>query len=88
MSTLTATPVSDISEVLQRLGIEQVNSGACTGTQWLSTSGERIDSFSPADGQLIGSIKQATAADYETIIALFSRLLTSGDWCPLPNAVK
>jgi aldehyde dehydrogenase (NAD+) len=85
MTTLTATPSTDISKVLQRLGIEQVNSGACTGTQWLSTTGDRIDSYSPADGQLIGSIQQATAADYETIISLSQEAFAKWRVVPAPK---
>ena len=57
-----------IAGVLATLGIKQINSGATTGTEWFDTKGENIDSYSPADGLLIGSIKQATAEDYEKII--------------------
>ena len=57
-----------IAGVLTTLGIKQNNSGATTGTEWLDTKGENIDSYSPADGQLIGSVKQATSEDYEKII--------------------
>ena len=57
-----------IAGVLTTLGIKQINSGATTGTEWFDTKGENIDSYSPADGQLIGSVKQATSEDYEKII--------------------
>ncbi|MFN5324627.1 MAG: aldehyde dehydrogenase family protein [Bacteroidota bacterium] len=57
-----------IAEALQRLGIKEMNHGACTGTKWLDTKGEVIESYSPADGKLIGKIAQATADDYEAMI--------------------
>ena len=57
-----------IAETLQRLGIKEMNHGACTGTQWVDTKGEVIESYSPADGKLIGKIAQATADDYEAMI--------------------
>ena len=57
-----------IAGVLETLGIKKINSGATTGTEWFDTKGESIDSYSPADGQLIASVKQATAGDYEKII--------------------
>src|SRR5436190_17912538 len=57
-----------IAGVLTSLGLGKVNNGACTGTEWFDTKGEAIDSYSPSDGQLIGSVKQATAEDYERII--------------------
>ncbi len=53
---------------LQTLNIRQQNSGASTGTNWLNASGEKIDSFSPVDGQLIGSIAAASKDDYEKVI--------------------
>ena len=57
-----------ISEALKQLGIAQINKGATTGTQWFDTKGELLESFASADGQLIATVKQGTAADYETII--------------------
>lgn len=55
-------------EFLQRLGINELNEGATTGTVWLKTGGELIKSYSPADGRLIGSIVQAVADDYDVIV--------------------
>ncbi len=59
---------SAISEALAQLGIKEVNNGACTGVNWMATHGEEIESYSPADGKLIGKVKQATTEDYEKII--------------------
>ncbi|MCB0806080.1 MAG: aldehyde dehydrogenase family protein [Bacteroidales bacterium] len=58
-----------ISEMLKQLGLEKVNNGASTGAEWFETKGELLDSYSPTDGQLIGSVKQAGMDDYETIMA-------------------
>ncbi len=65
--TLTAQDYG-IAEVLKTLGIENVNRGACTGTVWLDTQGEEIESYSSSDGALIGKIRQATTNDYEAVI--------------------
>lgn len=46
-----------IKESLAALGIKKSNPGASTGTKWLKTSGKSIDSYSPADGMLIGSVR-------------------------------
>ncbi len=59
---------SGISEALRQLGIEDINSGACTGTRWADTGGDMLDSVSPADGKTIAKVKQATAADYDRIV--------------------
>lgn len=64
----TATIGTSIKEVLDELGIQAVNSGASTGTHWFNTRGEKIDSFSPVDAQLIASVNSATPAEYEACI--------------------
>ncbi len=40
----------EIKEILEQLGIEQVNRGASTGSYWLHTRGTKIDSYSPVAG--------------------------------------
>lgn len=67
MSTLTASELG-IKNVLKELGIEAENYGASTGLKHFSTKGKKIDSYSPVDGQLIGSVNSASADDYENII--------------------
>lgn len=54
---------------LQTLKLQKQNSSVSTGTNWISASGEKINSFSPVDGQLIGSVTSASNADYEKVIA-------------------
>jgi aldehyde dehydrogenase (NAD+) len=86
MSTLIANPQSlDMTTILKRLGIMEINNGASTGTEWLTTGGEIIESFSPADGKLIGKIKQATAADYENIISVSQEAFEKWRLVPAPK---
>lgn len=54
--------------ILSELGIESLNNGASTGGHWFNTRGEKIDSVSPVDGEIIASVKSATEADYEAVI--------------------
>ena len=56
-----------ISEVLRTLGIESVNNGSSTGSEWFS-NGDIIESYSPVDGQLIGAVRSTTQNDYERVI--------------------
>ncbi|WP_297093887.1 aldehyde dehydrogenase family protein [uncultured Draconibacterium sp.] len=58
----------DISKELKQLGINEVNNGVCTGTEWKTTSGAAVESFSPSDGELIATVNQATAADYHEVV--------------------
>lgn len=58
----------NIEKFLSELKIEGKNRGASTGTKWFDTKGEELHSYSPADGQLIASINQATWDDYEVVM--------------------
>jgi aldehyde dehydrogenase (NAD+) len=58
-----------IHESLKKLGIKNINNGLCTGTVWEDTSGDPLESYSPADGAKIAVIKQATKKDYNKVIA-------------------
>ncbi|MEO9258015.1 MAG: aldehyde dehydrogenase family protein [Crocinitomicaceae bacterium] len=59
---------SGIQEILNTLGIQEINKGASTGTYWFATRGEKIDSISPVDGELIASVTSASETDYEAVI--------------------
>jgi len=54
--------------VLKKLGIEPVNKGASTGSEWLETTGDETASYSPADGSIIAKVTNSTLSDYEYII--------------------
>ncbi len=58
----------NIQSVLKNLGIKEVNNGACTGAEWITTTGKEVESYSPADGKLIAKVKQASWDDYEVMI--------------------
>jgi aldehyde dehydrogenase (NAD+) len=58
----------DIQEILDQLGIEQLNRGASTGSYWFNTRGTQIDSISPVDGKLIASVHAASEVDYEAVV--------------------
>ena len=55
-------------DFLKALKIEVINKGVSTGIQWIDSSGETIDSFSPVDGKKIGSVIAADKASYETVV--------------------
>lgn len=59
-----------VQEVLSALNIHQQNSGVSTGSSWLTATGERIDSVSPVDGTLIGSVNGASKEDYEQVLKI------------------
>ncbi|MCG8411555.1 MAG: aldehyde dehydrogenase family protein [Bacteroidales bacterium] len=58
----------NIDRLLDRLGIQETNSGVTTGTNWFDTQGKVTVSVSPIDGKEIAKIKNATIDDYETVV--------------------
>lgn len=55
-------------DFLKTLGLIQDNKGVSTGTKWVASKGEKIDSYSPVDGKLIGSVVSADKNAYETVL--------------------
>jgi aldehyde dehydrogenase (NAD+) len=56
-------------QFLKDLGINKENAAASTGTEWFGSKQKgHFDSYSPVDGQLIGSVYKADRQDYEKVI--------------------
>lgn len=58
-----------IQEALSVLGVRKKNPGVSTGAKWFKSTGTLIDSYSPVDGKLIGSVYQADEKTYQQVIA-------------------
>jgi len=56
-----------MKDILKDLALSDVNPGAGTGTVWLECEGKILESVSPVDGEIIGRIRQASAADYDKV---------------------
>ncbi len=74
-----------VHEVLERLGIEEVNSGAGWG-EWIEkpTGGELV-STSPCDGSAIARIRMAGADDYEQVMRRAADAFLKWRLCPAPK---
>lgn len=57
-----------MQEILNALGLQDINKGCSSGAQWFS-GGALLDSYSPVDGKLIARIKTTSSSDYEKIIS-------------------
>lgn len=57
--------------LLEKLDIQPVNPGACTGPDgWISDpAGTLLTSYNPATGEAIAGVAQATAATYDRVAA-------------------
>lgn len=69
-NTIAKAPMNvAISEMLQQLGIKEINPAYSTGLNWGGQSNKEVrEIYSPADGSLIASVRMASVQDYEQII--------------------
>ena len=58
----------NIKELLNRLGIKDINPGVTTGTKWIDVQGAITSSNSPIDGKEIAKVKNASLKDYEELV--------------------
>ncbi len=72
----------DIS--LQKLGIDVNNLGTSTGSNFFAT-GDKIDSISPVDGSIIGTVTTTTNEDYEKVIKSASEAFKTFRTMPAPK---
>jgi len=73
-----------MEQALKQLGLSDINNGTSTGNDWFE--GETvIESFSPVDGQRIGSVSTTSATHYETVIATAQTAFKSWRTMPAPQ---
>ena len=72
----------DIS--LQKLDIDVNNLGTSTGSNFFAT-GDKIDSISPVDGSLIGTVTSTSSEDYEKVIKSAQNAFTFFRTMPAPK---
>ena len=70
---------------LKELGLGAKNAGTSTGANALN-SGKYIDSYSPVDGQLIGSVSETTAEEYEQVMKTAQEAFQT--WRDLPAPMR
>ncbi|NOT77339.1 MAG: aldehyde dehydrogenase family protein [Cyclobacteriaceae bacterium] len=75
----------EIKKVLSHLGIKASNAGVSTGTKWIKTSGPVIKSYSPVDGQLIGSVRSADQKSFNKIVETASKAFLKWRMVPAPK---
>ena len=59
--------MKNIDQLLNKYELNGSINGCSTGNNWFG-SGEKIESFSPVDGKLIGTIKSGSKTDFDEII--------------------
>tara|TARA_B110000263_G_scaffold203295_1_gene183254 strand:- start:2390 stop:3937 length:1548 start_codon:yes stop_codon:yes gene_type:complete len=74
---MTGNSLINIEKSLNLLGVNKDNKGTSTGLISFG-DGKKINSYSPVDGNLIGSVNSSTAKDYEKVVQAAS--LAFRDW--------
>ncbi|MBA4167558.1 MAG: aldehyde dehydrogenase family protein [Chitinophagaceae bacterium] len=66
-------------------GISESNNGISTGTRWIEGGGPQLQSHSPVDGKLIGTITTATRDNYEEVIGAAQKAFAEWRRWPAPR---
>ena len=53
---------------IEELDLKSLNSGTSTGSQWMKTGAEVLESYSPVNGLLIGSVEGTTPEAYDQVV--------------------
>ena len=63
-------------DFLKTLHIQKNNEGVSTGNHWMKSKGAKINSISPVDGKLIGTVISADKESYEKLIKTAQKAFT------------
>ncbi|MBT1686787.1 L-piperidine-6-carboxylate dehydrogenase [Dawidia soli] len=74
-----------IKDSLASLGLKKSNAGTSTGTRWLRSTGAAIESFSPVDGKLIGTVASTDERAYEQALSTAHEAFKAWRTWPAPK---
>ena len=84
---MTSRTMTSHRALLDKLGIEDVNAGACSGPdRWVRSSGaDRVVSANPTTGEPIAAVELTTDAGYEEVVGAAARAFTTWRERPAPK---
>lgn len=74
-----------MKNIFQTLHITDENKGVSTGSEWLGSGTNKLSSYSPVDGKLVGNVTTATKQDYESVIAKAEKAFEEWRSWPAPK---
>lgn len=57
-----------MQKFLKDLKISEINKGVSTGNRWITASGEKIKSYSPVDGKMIGTVNSCDKRSFDHVV--------------------
>jgi len=72
-------------DILEKLHIEPLNSGACYGDWIAAPSGAELESLNPATGETLAKVKMAGPEDYELVMARAQEAFLDWRMVPAPK---
>ncbi len=57
-----------MQDILKAVGIKETSLGASTGAEWIQSSGNGLETFSPVDAQKIATVVAADDAAYDAVV--------------------
>ncbi|HJT88372.1 MAG TPA: aldehyde dehydrogenase family protein [Bryobacteraceae bacterium] len=79
------TAAQSIPDILEKLHIEPINSGACFGDWIARPSGGEIESLNPSTGEPLAKILRAGPEDYEAVVARAQEAFLEWRMVPAPR---
>ncbi len=76
---------SEIQKVLQTLGVKSNNPGVSTGKKWIKSSGKKLESYSPVDGKLIGTVQSADEQSFSEVVQTAHQAFLEWRMWPAPK---
>jgi aldehyde dehydrogenase (NAD+) len=74
----------DKTEVFTRLGLTATNSGVYAGA-WLPGAGREIESINPASGEVLATVRRASAEEYEQVVQTSTAAFAGWRMLPAPR---
>ncbi len=74
-----------IKEILSLLGVKKSNPGTSTGKKWLKSGGAFIESYSPADGKLIGKVQSTDEKSFALAVLQSQKAFKEWRLVPAPQ---
>lgn len=72
-------------EFLKTLGIQAKNQGVSTGKKWHASKGAKMDSYSPVNGKLIGTVAGTDKKNYDAVVKKAEEAFVEWRMWPAPR---